>query len=182
MIIKATKQSFNDIKHVTIIKTWAWEELEIDKTPEEFNFIYENALNSWVAGIYLTSAERFLNFKSIETFYGKRKRLELPEAIRMPRLYEMWSEEKRILLEKNPEKYYEMERQDEERKQKNQEVITPILEKSFENRKKKFLLEREKILKDLEKREIKFGLESSKKKLEEFKILKNKQKILEMRK
>lgn len=181
MTIKATKQNFNNIKQVTIIKTWSWEELEIDKTPEEFNFLYENALNSWVSWIFISSEQRFLNFKSIETFYWKKEKILLEEPKTL-RLYELWSEEKRILLEKNPEKYYEMEKQDKERRQKLQEVITPILEKSFENRKKKFLLEREKILKDLEKREIKFGLESSKKKLEEFKILKNKQKILELKK
>lgn len=181
MTNKTTKQDYNNIKHVTIIKTWSWQEFEIDKSVSEFNIFYENALNNWIEWVFISSAGIYLKFKSIESFYWKMVRLELPEPYN-PRFYELWSEERRILLEKNPEKYYEMEKQDEERRQKIQEVIAPILEKTFENRKKKFLFEREKILKDLEKRELKFGLESSKKKLEEFKILENKQKILEMKK
>lgn len=181
MTSKTTKQDYNNIRHFTIIKTWNWEEIEIDRTPEEFNNFYENALNAWIAGFFIKSKDIFLNFKSIESFYWKREKLELPEP-KVLRLYEMWSEEKRILLEKNPEKYYELERQDEERRKNLKKVLAPILEKSFENRKKRFLEEREKILKDLEKRELKFWLESTRKKLEEFKILKNKQKILELKK
>lgn len=181
MTNKATRQSFNNIKHVTIIKTWSWQEFEIDKSVSEFNIFYENALNNWIEWVFISSLGTYLKFKSIESFYWKMVRIGLPEPYN-PRLYEMWSEEKRILLEKNPEKYYEMKRQDEERRKRISLLTAPILEKSFENRKKKFLIEREKILKDLEKRELKFGLESSKKKLEEFKILKNKEKILELKK
>ena len=182
MTSKATKQYYNDIKQITVIRTWSWEELEIDKTPEEFNFIYENALNSGTSGVFISSAQRFLNFKSIETFYWKRVRLSLGEPKRELKLYEMWSEAKKILLEKNPEKYYLLEREDQERRQKLQKVIAPILEKTFESRKKKFLESRENILKDLERRELYFGLASTKKKLEEYLILKNKEKLKDLKK
>lgn len=168
----------NCVGRITVLQTWDWEEFELNLEYDNFLELY----NSWAEGVNLSEYKRFLKFSNLKTFFERKVWLSLPEAKKQKKLYEMWSEEKRILLEKNPEKYYEMKRQDEERRQKIQEVIAPILEKSFENRKKKFLIEREKILKDLEKRELKFGLESSKKKLEEFKILKNKEKILELKK
>ena len=168
----------NCVGRITVLQTWDWEEFKLNLEYDNFLELY----NSWAEGVNLSEYKRFLKFSNLKTFFEKKVWLSLPEAKKTKKLYEMWSEEKRILLEKNPEKYYELERENEERRKNLKKVLAPILEKSFENRKKKFLEERDKILKDLEKRELKFELESTKKKLEEFKILKNKEKILELKK
>jgi hypothetical protein len=59
-------------------------------------------------------------------------------------------------LKKNPNLYFRLEKEDEERRKRISLLTAPILQKTFENRKKKFLKEREKILKDLSKKEKEF--------------------------
>lgn len=172
MTNKATRQSFNNIKHVTIIKTWSWQEFEIDKSVSEFNIFYENALNNWIEWVFISSLGTYLKFKSIESFYWKMVRIGLPEPYN-PRLYEMWSEEKRILLEKNPEKYYELEREDNERRQKIAEIIAESRFLSLERRQEIRLEKRLNFLRELEKLEKSWWLETTLSQLERLRKLEN---------
>lgn len=68
----------------------------------------------------------------------------------------MGSTEKEEFKKSNPDLYRKMEKEEKEARDKRNKKIKEMLEKSLEGRKKRFLEEREKILKNLAITELNF--------------------------
>ena len=159
----------NCVGRITVLQTWDWEEFELNLEYNNFLELY----NSWAEGVNLSEYRRFLKFSNLKTFFERKVWLSLPEAKKQKKLYEMWSEEKRILLEKNPEKYYELEREDNERRQKIAEIIAENKILSSDRRQEIRLEKRLNFLKELEKLEKNWGLETTLSQLERLRKLEN---------
>ena len=153
--------SVNNIAEVTVVHTWDNNEFEISIEYDKFIELYTNAKINWIDWLNFSAEKKFISLKNIKSFEAKKVRLLLADIPRTLRLYEMWSLEKEELLKKNPNLYFRLEKEDEERRKRISLLTAPILQKTFENRKKKFLKEREKILKDLSKKEKEFWLETT---------------------
>lgn len=129
--------NFN-LKEITILKTWKWEEFEIEMRYEDF-LIFENNLKSnWEDWFDSKKYRRFIKFSSIEDKIWKTKYLSLPEP-----------------KQKNNKLYTE------EEKRKSREFHKKILEKTFEWRKKNFIYRRNETLKRLAIEEKSFWIETT---------------------
>lgn len=137
-------------KEVTILKTWKWEEFEIEMNYEDFLALENTLKNNWEDWFNSKKYRRFIKFSSIEDKIWKTKFLSLPS----PRV------EKKLYTEED--------------KRKSRELHIRILEETKDSRKKKFLKRRDEILKRLEINEKYFWLETTKSKLEEYFKLKAK--------
>lgn len=128
--------NFN-LKEITILKTWKWEEFEIEMKYEDF-LIFENNLKSnWEEWFDSKKYRRFIKFSSIEHKIWKTQFLSLPQPKEKPKLYT------------------------EEDKQKSREFHKKILEKTFEWRKKNFIHRRNETLKRLAIEEKNFWVETT---------------------
>lgn len=133
----------NVVEEITILKTWKWETFEINVPYEQFIIQEKIDRWNWLDGFDSAKYRRYIKYASIEDKIWKTKHLALPE----------------------PEKEYK-EPTDEERatfkKWQNEFRV-----KTFETRKKKFRIERDRILHNLQKEEKEFWLETVLNKLTE---------------
>jgi len=137
-------------EEVTILTTWDNEIININYSIEEWLTAKSNSKSSWEDWIYLKSLKRFLKFSAIKDEQWKTKYMVLEAPKKKPK-------------ELTPE----------ERK-KRDIMIKEMLEKTFEWRKKRFYDRREEILNDLEKEEKNFWMETTKSKIQNYLLLKNK--------
>jgi len=135
-------------QEVTFLTTWDNDIIEIEIDFKTWLKTKNKAKNNWEDWIYLKSHKRYLKFSNIKDEKWKTKYLALEQ----------------------PKK--EIKEITEEERKKIEEFKKTILEKTFEWRKKRFYQEREKILKDLEKKEQYFWLQTTLSKIEEYNILK----------
>ena len=135
-------------KDITIITLWSDEELILDTDFDNWLKSKTNAKNNNEDWILIRKLDRYIKFSNIKDEKGKTQHLSLEAP-------------KKEFKSFTPE----------ERK-KRDENIKNILAKTFEWRKKSFLDKRESILKDLEKQEIYFWLETTTQKLKDFSLLK----------
>lgn len=162
----------NISQEITILRTRDNEEFELEISYEDFLKIQTEAKGRGEDGVNLSRQRRFLKFSSIKDIIGRTRRLSLPPPPREKHFFELWSEEKRMLLRKNPKKYKELYKQDQIRRKKASTIIKIAMEKTEKGRKKRFLEDRKKILADLAKKEKAFWLDTTLSKLEEHEKLK----------
>ena len=136
------------IEEITILETWDKEIIQIPFSIEEWLTAKIKAKNSWEDWIFLKSQKRFLKFSNIKDEQWKTKHLS---------------------LEAPKEEYKERSPKD---RKKIDEAIKKAMKITFDWRKKRFLEYRETILKQLEKQEIWFWLDTTNSKLEDYKKLK----------
>lgn len=159
----------------TIIQTWDDEFYIIDVWYEDFLEFINNQKNLWQDWFNSQKYQTFIKFKNIKSISWDKKILKLPP--REAKFYELSHTEKQELLERDPEKYYRLESEDIERRRKIQAVIEKIPWLSEEEKMKRRLERRNEILKDLEKMERSWWIETTLSKLEKYNILINKEKI-----
>lgn len=140
------------IKEITILHLRDKEILEIEIKYEDFIILRKNLLNKGEDWFDNQKYRRYIKFNSIEKIIWKTKYIELPQKTN-------W--------------YLDLSKED---KEKIKQKIEKMMKETFEWRKKRFILQREKILLDLWKDEEKFWLEKTISKLKKYNILKNKQK------
>ena len=139
----------NNLKQeVTILKTWKWEELEIDMKYEDFLILEWNAKTQWVDWFNSTKYRRFIKFSAIEDKIWKTKYL----ALEAP---------KEEYKEKTPEE-----------REKIAETIKNAMEMTESGRKKRFYERRKELLEYLAKSEKMFWMETTLEKLDKYNKIK----------
>ncbi len=152
-------------KEVTILKTWKWEEFQIDMKYEDFLVFEKTLLNKWEDGFNSSDYRRYIKFSAIEDKIWKTLHLSLPPP-KKDSLSLMWSEEKKLLKESNPQKYFELEQKDLNRRKNIENHSKKILDKIKPWIQKRFIEKRREILKKLAFDEKKHWLETTLEKLE----------------
>ena len=122
---------------VTILETWDWEKIEIPFEFEVWLNTKTSAKNNWEDWIYLKSHNRYLKFSNIKDEKGKVKYISLPEPVK---------------------EFKELTKEERENRDK---MLSEIMEKTYEKRKENFIKRRKEILKELERNEKKFWLETT---------------------
>ena len=140
-------------KNITIITTFDGEVFEIEKSLDDWLRITEKYQALGKKKILLEKYDFVLYFSTIKSERGKTQYLALPEPEKEKRLAFMSSTEQDRLKQTNPKKYNELKKRDEEIRKKIEETAKKYGENMEKNRKKRFLKEREEILKNLAKRE-----------------------------
>jgi hypothetical protein len=143
-------------ENIVIITTFDNKEFIIKTTLREWNEITAQAEAIGKKKIFLKDYNENLYFSTIKSERGKTLYKELPQPKKTISLLEMGSVEKKKLEKENPEKYYKMKKEEEEARLKGKKLMDYYLEKSKETRKKKFIEERNRILKKLEVTELNY--------------------------
>lgn len=147
----------------TYIETFWWDIYEINMDFEDF-LKYEKVQKSkWETDLILKDYQVAIKFTDIKKKTGKRS-LFSPD--KLPPSGELIEDNKRLWP--GTKTFTSEERKNIE------EQIRLWLEKTFENRRKNFLLRREEILKELARDEERFWLDTTISKLEELNRIKNK--------
>lgn len=152
-------------KHITILTTWEDEKLTIDIEFKKWLEVKSEAKSKWEDWIFLQAYQRYIKFSNLKDERWKTQYLSLPEP-KEESLSMLWSLEKKKLLENNPNKYYELERKDKERRRKIAEYVKNN-NNIIELRKKNFLEKRAEILKRLAFEEKELWFDTTISKLEE---------------
>lgn len=150
---------------IVIVTTFDDKQYKIKTTLKQWNEIVDKAESIGKKKIYLKDYDENLYFSTIKNERGKTLYKSLPEP-KTKTLLEMGSKEKENLKQNNFSLYKKMEKQENETRQKRNDIIKGILEKSLEGRKKRFIEERERILKNLAITEVNFWLTTTISKLE----------------
>lgn len=158
--------AWNLKEDVVIIKTFDEKEYIVKTTIREWNALVEQAEKLGKKKIFLKDYNENLYFSTIKNEKWKSLYKSLPEPVKTT-LISMSSTEKQKLKANNPALYDKMDYEENQARQKRNKTIKDILEKSLENRKRKFLEEREKILKKLAITEKNFWLTTTLDKLKD---------------
>lgn len=149
--------AWNIKEEVVIIKTFDEKEYIVKTNIRDWNALVWQAEKSGQKKIFLKDYNENLYFSTIKNEKWKTLYKSLPEPVKTT-LISMSSTEKQNLKQNNPVLYNKMNAEENEARQKRNKTIKEILEKSLETRKKKFLEEREMILKKLAITEKNFWL------------------------
>lgn len=137
----------NNLKEeVTILKTWKWETIEIDMKYEDFLLMEVDLKSKWEDWFNSSKYRRYIKFSSIEDKIWKTKYISLPE----------------------PSKWTPYHKLSKKEKDKIQEKISEMMDKTYEARKKKFIERRKDLLDKLKKEEEYFWLKTTNEKLSEY--------------
>ena len=135
-------------QEITILTTWKGIIYEIeDLSIEEYLKMKTELIWNWQDGFFSKKYRKFIKFASLESEEGKTNFIALPEA---KQEFKEMSSEERLKFE---------------------EFKTDVMKKTFDWRRKRFLKQREKILKDLSKREESFWIETILQKLDKLEAL-----------
>ena len=148
-------------KEVTILTLWNWEEITVEMTIESFLTMQNEDLNNWIKEFFISKLRRTITYSDIKWKIGKTLHFTLPEP----------SSPKKEFKELTPSE-----------REKRDKMIAEVLEKTKEWRKKRFIEERTRILKDLEARELRFWLDTTISKLAEYTKLKQKEQLNKLNK
>jgi len=163
----------NNLKsEITILKTWKWEIFEIDLKYEDFLIIESQLKMKWEDWFNSEKYRRFIKFSAIEDKIWKTRYLSLEQPKKDKRFCEMSHTEKEDLKKTNNDLYYKLLHDDEKRREKIAEKIKKAMDQTLDGRKKNFLIYRDGVLKELEKREKDFWLETTIEKLNQYLKLK----------
>lgn len=138
-------------KDITLLTTWWDEVIELDVNIEHYLHLKSQAKQNWEDWIYIDKYKRFIKFSNLKDEKWKTLYISLPAP-----------EVK--LIELTPE----------EREKRNR-MISKIMDKTYEWRKKTFVEDRFEILKRLAEREKNFWLQTTKDKLLELEWFKKKE-------
>ncbi len=134
-------------KEITILTTWKWEVFEIEMKYEDYLVLEKNCKAKREDWFNSSKYRQFIKFSSIESIKWKTLYLALPE----PKKPKLTKKDMQVI----------------------QAEIKRWLEITFEGRKKRFLDRREETLKQLEKEEKYFDLETTIFKLNDYNKVKN---------
>lgn len=165
---------------IVIVTTYDNNEYHIKTNILEWNNIVDKAQAMWKKKIFLKDYNENLYFSNIKSEKWKTLFKSLPAPKEKQNLISMSSTEKEKLKQNNPDLYYKMEKEEELARKKTREIVTKALQNSLERRKKNFVEERDKILKQLEVREKNFWLKTTIEKIkdaEKYRILQIKEKL-----
>lgn len=137
-------------KNITILILWNDEKVIVEMDIEEFIEMQKEDLSLWEKEFYLSQLKRTISYSDIK---GKQWKTQ----------YIALSEPKKESKEPTAQERIERDK-----------MISEMLDKTYENRRKTFLGTRKDILKQLAKSERRFKLQTTEEKLEELNILRQK--------
>ncbi len=147
---------------IVIITTFDDQEYILyDKTLQQWNDIVDNYKKIWKNKVYLENYDFNLYFSQIKKEKWKTISLSLPKPKEEKPFFLLWSNEKKKILNDNPELYYKLKKEEEEWRKRRAEWLRKLWWITLEKRKKSFLEKREEILKNLAKEEEFFLLETT---------------------
>lgn len=133
-------------KEIIILTTWGWKDIyHIDWNIKDYMNMKTQAKQNWEDWFWSEKYQTFIKFASLEKEQGKTQYIALPEP----------KQEKKELTPKE--------------RQARDKMLKEILDKTYNNRKKKFIERRAILLRDLAKEEQGFWLETTLNKLQQYK-------------
>lgn len=162
---------------VTIIKTRDWEVFELKMPIAAYIAERDKRIALWKKTIFLKDFKYDLTITNVLSSVEKTKHIALPAPARPKTLLEMSSTEQKALQKSNPDKFYQMQNEEEQARIKTQAIIKEQMEKGFERRAKKFMEKRDEDLKKLAALEKTFNLKTTQQKLIERAAYKKKEEI-----
>ena len=126
---------------IVLLETWDKEIIEIKINIEDWLRLKSETKSKWEDGVYIKDLKRFIKFSNMKDERWKTNYIALPEP---------------------KQEFKELTSADREARDK---MLAEMLEKTYENRKRTFLIERKEILRQMAKAEKRFDLQTTESKL-----------------
>jgi len=139
-------------KDIVILTTWDKEEIIVELNMEDWIMIKSDCKSNWEDWVFINALQRYIKFSNIKNEQWKTQFISDTKKIEAPKKIELTPAERKI----------------------RDKMISEMLEKTYEWRKKTFFKVREWILKQLAKSEKRFNLQTTLEKLEELNKLRQK--------